>query len=1078
MRDEGHDIQEHRMVSLPPGVEEMTLLAGHLRVKAAPEPRGAQLSLIANGQAHTLQPVTDDSTQASPFIASIPLNDPPLQAEALDLATDTLCPAQNLCEAQINALPDWMLANGETLHLRFFDRSRPVLVTLAQGLTLPPHRQPLMFRAAIAAHRARAELRIEIAPHDGGPVQTETLAFDTARTGGQFRSGYQDIAVPIPASAEPCQISLQIAYLGYMPSEEDNDPFLFLADPEVVPRHAAQPVLAPVRLRAAPVPEAQWFAADIPGPVLAGSGAVRLELGTESVSVFEPKQGRVTLLDHRGHGLSMQAVEAGRYSLFLDNTPVLAAHIGTAPTDIRLPAAQMTGGMRLLSVRDLSGTQVFLETYVLMPQALTPEDVLQRVSKPPYAGHLSNRAGHRYDALKAHLTDPGLAQDMAQTAYALGVLEGGHEAVTLTPLTFPTIESPAVSVIIPAHNKVGLTYYTLCALLVAKNKTTFEVIVVDDASSDETSYLETIVSGITVIHNSEPQRFIRACNAGVAAAKAPYVVLLNNDTEPTAGWLDALVDAFDRFPNVGLVGSKLLYPDGTLQDAGGLIWGSGNPWNYGNRQNPWDPRFCYARQADYLSGAALMTKRSIWDDVGGLSDYLEPMYFEDTDLAFKIREAGYSTWFVPSSVVYHFEGMTSGTDVSSGFKQYQEVNRPKFKRRWAQAFTAFGTEGQNPDLEKDRGIAGRVLFLDYTTPCPDRDAGSYAAIQEMKLVQSLGYKVTFVPQNLAHLGAYTHDLERDGIEVVAAPFCLSLDDFLDTRGQEFDAIYITRYYVGRAVIDKIRRAAPKAKVLFNTADLHFLRTLRTALVQQDPDGIDKARDIRGEELAMIARADVVLSYNDVETAVIQSHTDGVVPVVKCPWVVEMPGDVPGFETRSGLSFLGSFNHHPNREGLTWFARDVMPQLTEPPRVLSVYGANMDDSLRALASDVINPVGYIKTVDMAYNRHRIFVAPLLSGAGIKGKVIAALAHGVPCILSPVAAEGVGLRDGHDCLIAQSAAEWVSAIQRLYDDAALWQSLSQNARSYVEEDYSFATGQRLMRAAFETADLYSTLCEPVI
>ncbi|MEM9320757.1 MAG: glycosyltransferase, partial [Pseudomonadota bacterium] len=344
------------------------------------------------------------------------------------------------------------------------------------------------------------------------------------------------------------------------------------------------------------------------------------------------------------------------------------------------------------------------------------------------------------------------------------------------------------------------------------------------------------------------------------------------------------------------------------------------------------------------------------------------------------------------------------------------------------------------------------------------------------LVQSLGYKVTFLPQNLAHLGGYTHDLEREGIEVITAPFCLSIENFLETRGAEFDAVYITRYYVGREVIDKIRQNAPKTKVLLNTADLHFLRILRSALVKNDPEQMAQAQAMRKDELEVICQSDVVLSYNDVENAVIQSHTDGVVPVVKCPWVVNVPETVPDFAPRSGLSFLGSFNHHPNHEGLQWFAREVMPlvgQRRKSPISLAVYGANMDASVHALRSDVIDTVGYIETVSDAYDRHRIFVAPLLSGAGIKGKVIAALAYGIPCILTPVAAEGVGLRHGHDCLITESPQDWSDAILSLYDDAELWQKISGNARAYVRDRFSFDTGRQLMRAALEAVDLFGSL-----
>jgi len=278
------------------------------------------------------------------------------------------------------------------------------------------------------------------------------------------------------------------------------------------------------------------------------------------------------------------------------------------------------------------------------------------------------------------------------------------------------------------------------------------------------------------------------------------------------------------------------------------------------------------------------------------------------------------------------------------------------------------------------------------------------------------------------------------------------------------------------VIDKIRQAAPRTKILFNTADLHFLRTLRTALVQRDPEKLAQAQAMRDEELEVICKTDVVLSYNEVESAIIQSHTDGAVPVVKCPWVVDVPDRIADLGTRSGLSFLGSFNHHPNREGLAWFARDILPLLSqrmETPPVLSVYGAHMDDEVRSLESDLLKPVGFIEQASDAYTPHRIFIAPLLSGAGIKGKVVAALAHGIPCILSPVAAEGVGLRHDYDCLITEAPEDWVTAIERLSEDNDLWHMLSENARTYVRNRYAFNTGRRLMRTAFEAVDLFGSL-----
>jgi glycosyltransferase involved in cell wall biosynthesis len=510
-----------------------------------------------------------------------------------------------------------------------------------------------------------------------------------------------------------------------------------------------------------------------------------------------------------------------------------------------------------------------------------------------------------------------------------------------------------------------------------------------------------------------------------------------------------------------------------LQEAGGIVWGSGNPWNYGKGENASDPRFCYARQADYLSGAALMMPRRVWEEVGGLSAEFEPMYFEDTDLAFKVREAGYSTWYIPSAQVYHFEGGTSGTDVGSGFKRFQEVNRPKFKRRWAAAFANHAPEGRDPDLEKDRGICGRVLFIDHAPPRADKDAGSYAALQEMRLVQSLGFKVTFVSTNMAHLGRYTERLQRDGIEAIHAPFYMNVSEYLDRHAPDFDAFYITRYYVAQAVLRQIRSLAPDARIIFNNADLHFLRELRGARSAGDAAQLEKARQTRREEMEMIEAADLVLSYTEVEHAVIQASTDGAAQVLRCPWVVETVAEVPPLECRQGLSFLGSFRHFPNTEGISWFARTVMPRLAiEAHEIeLSIYGSAMGEKIRGLAASNVHPLGFVEHTEDAFDRHRIFVAPLLSGAGIKGKVLAALAHGVPCVLSPIAAEGIGLRNGHDCLIVERTQEWVEAIRLLHVDDSLWHSLSGNALAYLRENYSFEVGRVQMRRALEAVDLYA-------
>ena len=1058
---------------LPDGIEQLNIQSGRISIRAAPS-AVARGIMISNGNMRLpLEPLATGDVNQLPFHMVFPLAETGLLKKATMVSGDNGIEPGTLCEARINALPDWTLDNSQTVQLRLHERMLPGEFEFAAQAVLPPHQRSYTFQAALGAHRADAELILTVTSLKTGKNKRFSALFDKRKRGGMAQASYQVVQIQIPPMDDDTTVTMSVAYRGYRQEHEDNDPYLFIANPEITTQHGPKSVLLALSFSGAPTSDGAWYHAMVPPHLLDSDHPILLMVGSISFPIFTPQKDTIKVSDDDGHTLTMQIGQIDRYVFFIDGVPGFAAQIGPNPTPIRFPTKYLDGQYHHVTVRDSTGTQILWENYVILPRLITPLEIIQRETRAPFPTSLSTQSAHRYAALKTHLSRPD--KHNSQIAHVLSVLEGGYDNVRLDPLRFPKVAKPDVSIIIPAHNKVQVTYYALCALLLAHNEASFEVIVVDDASSDETARLKKFVSGITVIHNKKPQRFIRACNAGVAQARGKYVVLLNNDTEPTAGWLDALIDTFSRFDNVGLAGAKLLYPDGRLQDGGGIIWGSGNPWNYGNGQNPWDTRFTYARQADYLSGAALMTTRKIWDQVGGFSSYLEPMYFEDTDLSFKVREAGYTTWFVPSSVVYHFEGMTSGTDVSSGFKRYQEVNRPKFKRRWARAFDPFGAEGVAPDLEKDRGIVGRVLFIDYSTPRPDMDAGSYAAIQEIRLVQSLGYKVTLLPQNLAHLGHYTEALERNGVEVIVAPFSLSTDEFLHSRGAEFDAVYITRYYVGQDTIDTIREVAPQAKILFNNADLHFLRELRAGLAHNDADRIALAREVRDEELAVMRKADVVLSYNEVEHSVIQSHTDGAVKVLTCPWVVDSPKTAPGLKNRSGLSFLGSFRHHPNSEGVKWFAQTVMPQLavSHPGLQLSIYGADMTDEVRALETDNIDPVGFVENIADAYDRHLVFVAPLLSGAGIKGKVLAALAHGVPCVLTPMAAEGIGLRHGHDCMIAETPADWVDAITALHNDPKFWQNMSKTARSYVADRFSFARGREKMRAVFEAVDLFGAV-----
>jgi GT2 family glycosyltransferase/glycosyltransferase involved in cell wall biosynthesis len=753
-----------------------------------------------------------------------------------------------------------------------------------------------------------------------------------------------------------------------------------------------------------------------------------------------------------------------------------------------LPVNYADGRPHWLSFKVRETGATVAQTVAILPMIATPEAALQSYARD-FPGHLSTNAAARYasvagqfsaalDTVAKQADGPGkltLAEYVKQLARAHAQVKMGIKEQNKTPdaLVFPRFERPDVSIVIPAHNKFWVTYNCLAALLLAPNKHTFEVIVVDDGSSDITIKLPDYIKGVTVLRNEVSQGFVRSSNLGGRHARGDFVVMLNNDTEPCAGWIDELIYVFDNFNDVGMAGAKFVYPDGKLQEAGGILFPNLQAWNYGRNGNPFDPKYNYTRQVDYVSGACIMLRKSVWDKLGGFDELFAPAYYEDTDLAFRVRALGLKTYYTPFSQIIHFEGVSSGTSLTTGVKRYQAINEPKFRSRWASTLRN-GPVSLNPEIARDRGVALRALVIDVEIPQPDKDAGSYAAVQEMRLLIALGFKLTFVPTNMAYLGDYTEQMERMGVECVYAPFATSVDQVIETRGAEFDLFYITRYSVADMFIERIRSIAPNAKIVFNNADLHFLREIRAAIAAKNAEALPKALQTRDQELSVMRRVDVTLSYTETEAAVILSHNLDSSKVARCPWVIEVETKVKPFAGRSGLAFLGNFRHPPNEEAVRYFISELMPALRRktPGIVLRIYGANMPADLRKLAGDDVIVSGYVPDVAEVYQNCRIFVAPLQSGAGIKGKVIGALAAGIPTIMTSLAGEGVGISRGVEAVIADSASEWVAAVSMLYNDEKRWTDMSRHALQFARENFSFESGLKKMSAALAPASSVTT------
>ncbi len=239
-----------------------------------------------------------------------------------------------------------------------------------------------------------------------------------------------------------------------------------------------------------------------------------------------------------------------------------------------------------------------------------------------------------------------------------------------------------VSIIIPVYNQSEFTLCCLASLVFHGSRHSFEVIVVDDASTDSTQTLVSRIAGVRMVRMPKRSGFIRTCNEGARMARGRYLVFLNNDTEVTGGWLDALIEPHIKEEAVGITGPKLVFPDGRLQDAGTRVGADGTIETLGRDAAANDPAYNEMREVDAVCGACLAIQRDLFLALGGFDIRYAPAYREDTDLCFQVRKAGKKVFYQPFSTVIHYESVTASSDASQDIRKYQYINQKKFKKKW------------------------------------------------------------------------------------------------------------------------------------------------------------------------------------------------------------------------------------------------------------------------------------------------------------------------------------------------------------------------------------------------------------
>lgn len=636
-------------------------------------------------------------------------------------------------------------------------------------------------------------------------------------------------------------------------------------------------------------------------------------------------------------------------------------------------------------------------------------------------------------------------------------------------LVFNKEDSPKVSIIIPVYNQIHYTYACLESILENSGDISYEIIIANDCSTDITSEIDKFVENIRVITPNKNLRFLLNCNNAAKYAKGEYILFLNNDTQVQENWLNSLVELIGRDEKIGMVGSKLVYPDGRLQEAGGIIWNDASGWNYGRLSDPQDPEYSYVKECDYISGAAMMIRHELWKEIGGFDERFVPAYCEDSDLAFEVRRHGYKVMLQPSSIVVHFEGISNGTDLSSGQKSYQVKNIEKFKEKWKDELEKQLKNAENVFVARDRSKNKKhILVIDHYVPQYDKDAGSRTVNQYLRLFASMGYSVSFIGDNFFRHEPYTSELQQQGIEVLYGPYYASnWKKWIDENGKYFEYVLLNRPHISIKYIDYLKKNT-NAKIMYYGHDLHFLRELREFELTGEDSLLKSSQEWKEKELDLMNKSDIVLYPSEVEVKEVKK-LDSSIDVRKLPaYIMETNEQILDIESTKDLLFVGGFGHGPNVDGVVWFCENIFPKVLEknPNIKLNIVGSKAPEKVMNLKSDNVNVLGFVSDEELAilYKKCRVSVAPLRYGAGIKGKIIEAIANGIPVVTTKCGIEGIE-NDENFIFVDDDCDKFAENILTLYNDNNLILNNINKGFDFIKKYYSVESAENFVEELFK-------------
>lgn len=640
-------------------------------------------------------------------------------------------------------------------------------------------------------------------------------------------------------------------------------------------------------------------------------------------------------------------------------------------------------------------------------------------------------------------------------------------------LVFKNADSPKVSILLVLYNRAELTLACLRSIL-SMVKDDYEVIIVDNDSSDETAQVLDRIDGAVIVKNNQNEGFLLACNAGAKIARGKYLLLLNNDAVLLDDSVNKAVQVFEQGDKIGAVGGKILLLDGSLQEAGSIVWNDGSCLGYGRCDSPEKPQYMFQRNVDYCSGAFLMVPLALFDQLGGFDTVFVPAYYEETDFCLRLNENGYKVVYEPSINILHYEfGSSQGDDATD----LQKRNRKAFVANHPE-YLAQKLKPAEANILKARFADSnikKVLYIDDRVPHSHFGSGFPRSNFILNTLVELGYQVTLYPLNFPNEDNW-NTVYGDVPNTVEAMLHLGrkqLGEHLKKRLSYYDLIFVSRphnmeFFTQTA--SKVYGRGTWPKVIYDAEAIFSLRDAAKYEVFSGKKDKELEKNIN-EEVKLVDKSDLVITVSPEERKTFAKYYRGEIHVIGHAIEIN-PTKLP-FNERHDLLFIGNldYNSSPNVDSIVWFVNEVFPLLHDklPGINLKLVGSNESSEIQKLGKRrQVELLGRQESLEPFYNLAKVFIAPTRFAGGVPYKIHEAASFGVPVVASELLCEQLGWKEGEELLVAdvRDPEDFANNCVRLYTDQNLWESVRKAALKRVEGECSVSTIKKRVEAAFDS------------